>query len=166
VSEGQKAAYLVLGIAIQALFTAWRSLSGGRASDPVLYIASALLLALGVYVCYRANASGDGERFLERYVCLAVPLTIWMLVTGFVIGAVLMYGLGLRDRAYTNASWILSPILWIAYFVAMRWLWQTFRACRHGHDTPSVAPRSPPPYHSSAASAPGLTPLAGDAGLA
>jgi hypothetical protein len=122
VTEGEKALYFVVGSVIQAGLAGWRSVYGGSRSDLRLYALSAVVLGMGVYVCYRANAAGDGERFLERYVCLSVPLTIWMMLVGFVAGAILMYGLGLRGGAYETVGYVLSSLLWIGYFGTMRWL--------------------------------------------
>lgn len=45
-------------------------------------------------VCYRANSRGDGRNFLERYICLQVPMTIRFWVFGIVIGALFVIVFG------------------------------------------------------------------------
>jgi hypothetical protein len=53
-------------------------------------------MCAGIWACYRANDEGDGRGFVERYVCLSVPLSI----LSYLIYIVLFYGAYflLRDR--------------------------------------------------------------------
>jgi ABC-type sulfate transport system permease subunit len=64
---------------------------------------------IGVVVCYQANRRGDGKNFLERYICLQVPLSIRFLVLGlmFVVLFSLLFG---------NLLYNLSSPLFINYF--------------------------------------------------
>jgi hypothetical protein len=78
--------------------------------------------AAGVYVCYRANAAGDGRRFIERFICLAVPLTIWTFLAGIAVAAALYFGLGLRGEGYGTVAGGVTLLVWIVYVAALRWL--------------------------------------------
>ena len=120
VSEGEKTLYFVVLSVFQSVLAAWRSAAGSGRSDAATYAVSALVVSAGVYVCYRANAAGDGQRFVERYVCLSVPLTIWTIGAGFLISALLMYGAGLEGGVYATVGHIANLLLWAAYFAVMR----------------------------------------------
>jgi hypothetical protein len=66
----------------------------------LMSIAPGLLINLvGLLACFKANARGDNRAFLERYVCLSVPV-------GLVVGALhylLYYGMGFVGL---RAGWV------------------------------------------------------------
>lgn len=43
-----------------------------------------LITAIGTFICYRINQSGDGKAFIERYICLASVILIQTYLFGFV----------------------------------------------------------------------------------
>ena len=72
VSEAEKYRYFWVLLLLQSLS---RALS--RSSDPTHLLATvlfALVSIVGLSVCFKANQRGDNHRFLERFICLAVPL--------------------------------------------------------------------------------------------
>lgn len=75
--ESEKALYLVALVVIQALFTMLIRSSGG---DHVYRVASSFLIVLisifGIAYCYRENLRGDGKAFVERFLCLSVPVSL------------------------------------------------------------------------------------------
>lgn len=122
VPEGVKAHYMVLGGIVQYAQLAWRSHYG---TQPTSLLDFAMIVAYwvaGVYVCYRANAAGDGRHFIERFICLAVPLTVWTFLAVIAVAAALYFGLGLRGEEYRAISSGLTLLVWIAYIAALRWL--------------------------------------------
>jgi H+/Cl- antiporter ClcA len=44
---------------------------------------SVLLTIIGTFICYRANQVGDGQKFVERFICLSVPIIIRIIIIGF-----------------------------------------------------------------------------------
>lgn len=54
------------------IFTAWLYFFLGNLStmDDLLYI------FVGIYFCYNANQKGDNANFIDRMICLGVPLSI------------------------------------------------------------------------------------------
>ncbi len=62
---------------------------------------SLLITIGGLVVCFQANAYGDNRAFLERYLCLSVPLGFMTYVLYYAI----YYGLGLAGAA---AGWVES----------------------------------------------------------
>ena len=66
----------------------------------LLFVAPSLLItAVGLFACFQANARGDNRAFLERYLCLSLPV-------GLVTSAayyLLYYGSGLVGF---GAGWV------------------------------------------------------------
>jgi hypothetical protein len=122
VPESVKARYMVLGGMVHYVHYAWRS---HDAAAPVSPFGFAVLVAawlVGVYVCYRANAAGDDRRFVERFICLAAPLTVWTFLAGIAVAAALYYGLCLRGQAYGAYAGGVSLLVWIIHIAILRWL--------------------------------------------
>lgn len=75
-TELQKAKLVVAGVVVMSLAS---TLSGGevRTWGSLLYYAVYLACSVaGLWVCFRANEQGDGRSFVERYVCLSIPLCV------------------------------------------------------------------------------------------
>jgi hypothetical protein len=139
VPESVKAQYMVLGGIVQYAHYAWRS---HYPAEPASSFGFAMLVAVwiaGVYVCYRANAAGDDRRFIERFICLAVPLTVWTSLAGIAVAAAMYYGLGLRGEEYGAMRGGITLLMWIAYVAALRWL--IIHASKR--DGPPPLPRAP-----------------------
>lgn len=76
--ESEKAQYLAGAAVIQSLFgrAAWLNAQTiGQLLTRLLFLGLSLA---GIAYCYRANARGDGRAFLDRYVCLSLPLALWL----------------------------------------------------------------------------------------
>jgi len=92
VSEREKFQYLLvwalISIMIPRHFGGWTGWSAVR----VTFLAVSLLITiLGLLACFQANARGDNRAFVERYLCLSVPLGIMTYALYYAI----YYGLGL-----------------------------------------------------------------------
>lgn len=48
-----------------------------------------LITAWGVVICYKANAKGDNEEFIDRFICTSLPITIRYIV--ILIGVYIVY---------------------------------------------------------------------------
>ena len=92
VSEREKFQYLltwaVIGIALPTHLGGWTAWGRGRVA---FLLAGLLITMVGLVACFRANASGDNRAFLERYLCLSVPLGLLTYALYYAI----YYGLGL-----------------------------------------------------------------------
>ena len=75
VSEREKFQYLLVwaavGIVLPARLGGWTGWSQVRVA---FLVASLLTTTVGLLACFRANARGDDRAFLERYLCLSVPV--------------------------------------------------------------------------------------------
>lgn len=59
-------------------------------------ILTIIVLGWGIFVCYRANKQGDGRNFIERFMCLSIPISIqvstfFLLFFLLTLGASLIY---------------------------------------------------------------------------
>ncbi|MEX0732444.1 MAG: hypothetical protein WD057_16755 [Aquisalimonadaceae bacterium] len=83
------------------------------------------VVIFGVVFCYWKNASGDGEDFVKRLVCLLVPagvhalafLLLWVLVSSAllpVLGFLVDFDLMFFTKYYISSSLLLG---WICYFL-------------------------------------------------
>jgi hypothetical protein len=91
-SERDKFHYLVLwavaGTLLGTGFGSWNAWTWSRAA----YLAVlGIITIVGLVVCFRANARGDNQAFLDRYVCLSALVGIAMTVLYYA----LYYGLGI-----------------------------------------------------------------------
>jgi hypothetical protein len=106
VSEREKFQYLLVwaavGIVLPARLGGWTGWSHVRVA---FLVASLLITIVGLLACFRANARGDDRAFLERYLCLSVPVGIvtYGLYYGIYYGLGLVgYLVGLVERAARN----------------------------------------------------------------
>ncbi|HEX8211948.1 MAG TPA: hypothetical protein VF584_17360 [Longimicrobium sp.] len=146
VPESVKAQYMVLGGVVQYAQHAWRSHYAAEPASPLGFAVLVAAWVAGVYVCYRANAAGDDQRFVERFVCLAVPLTVWTSLAGIAGGGALYYGLGLRGETYGAVAGRASLLAWIVYVAALRWLIVHASKC---NGPPPLPPSRVSPYEAS-----------------
>jgi hypothetical protein len=92
VTEREKFQYLlvwaVIGIALPAQLGGWTGWSRGRVA---FLLVSLLITIVGLVACFRANTHGDNRAFLERYLCLSVPLGL----VAYALYYAIYYGIGL-----------------------------------------------------------------------
>lgn len=128
-SEREKFHYLlawaVIGIVAPSQVGGWTDWSRLRVTFAVV---SLVIWVIGLLACFGANARGDNRAFLERYLCLSVPLGIMSYVAYYAI----YYGIAIvgleTGWVRTNAgNWdankmglISSMSALILYFLWMR----------------------------------------------
>lgn len=79
-SSKQELYYLIIGLTIYAFFTCsfWSRDSDDKI-DYMLITIDVLTVASGIFgtlFLFKINAKGDGKNFIERYICLSLPITI------------------------------------------------------------------------------------------
>jgi hypothetical protein len=87
VTEGGKMKYLLAYAILSALQVEIIRLIKER-FGPILLVQAfgmIVILAGGILACYQANRKGDGRDFIERFICLSLPLTIRIGVLSFVV---------------------------------------------------------------------------------
>jgi hypothetical protein len=58
----------------------------------ILSLADTGLMMIAVYLCYRINRDGDDSEFIDRFVCLSLPIAIRFIfaIFGFLLGLVIL----------------------------------------------------------------------------
>lgn len=96
-SEAEKAGYVLALVVGQTAMEAISGRAAGALGGPGRFLSAALLAAVsaaGLVACFRANQRGDGVRFIERVMCLALPV----LVRWYVLTLAVYYGVFLMGR--------------------------------------------------------------------
>jgi hypothetical protein len=76
-SERDKFLYLILWAVIGALAEGQRATWNGWSRGRVVFVLVGLAISVvGLFACVQANARGDNRAFLERYLCLSVPIGV------------------------------------------------------------------------------------------
>jgi len=128
-TEREKFAYVFTTAALKSVLAPLSFLAGpNRGHLPILMIGSASIMLSGLAYCFRVNQQGDGRYFIERYICLAVPIACRVLLislSAFIaLNAVLAATLGKPAATAFRSSWgapaTLSALIIIAYFGAMQ----------------------------------------------
>jgi predicted Co/Zn/Cd cation transporter (cation efflux family) len=91
-------------------------------------IVTGVITFIGLRACFKMNERGDNQHFLDRYICLSVPLFIWsylLYVLLFYISYAASHALWGKDisRLFSGlgpAVLLLTCIMLIVHFVALR----------------------------------------------
>jgi hypothetical protein len=82
-SEDDKVRLVLAWTAIQSVLGT-RSVVGARSwTDVVLTLLYIVASMAGIVRCYRVNQAGDGRSFVERFICIGVPISIWLGTASF-----------------------------------------------------------------------------------
>ncbi|MBA2875435.1 hypothetical protein [Thermaerobacillus caldiproteolyticus] len=78
---------------------------------------------LGVIFCYKANKRGDNQDFIERFVCIGLPISIRILFLGIVmVGLYIPIGgyFGFYTDSTNIIDFIICILLEVLYYARMR----------------------------------------------
>ena len=88
--------------------------------DNVIYL---VLSFCGLVICFKTNQKGDNINFIERFICLSIPISIRLTVIiciiyipYFLIGYIIDFEAFDRFTDKTNWVSILFTILFVSYF--------------------------------------------------
>jgi hypothetical protein len=128
VAERDKLGYLLVALVIQAIIGRASLLGALRSLGAALGILVVLAISVvGTIAAFRANRRGDGRQFLERYLCLAVPLGIQMYV-GYAAVAVPIYLVTGWNTPAAGNNTVASGTAWsLLYYGALVWFYFTLR---------------------------------------
>jgi len=114
-----------------------------------------IIVLVGLWFCFRANARGDNRHFVERFFCLSAPLSLWISLVPYALDLALYYGLRHVYGVGVHAIWHrLYPLLqtWslgrnIGFYIALNFLTR-------------IAASGSPAQHLPPTDAPTLAPIA------
>lgn len=138
--ESEKVKYLLATAVSYAIAAEGAYLVGASDSSTALtsvdWISALLTIActfIGIYYCYRRNLAGDGQHFLERFICVCWPVSIRFFVCciGILLGyAVLGHVIGGDAFALFFEN---DQIVPVTFFVLVEIIFYWYLAC-HIHD--------------------------------
>ena len=125
--------YLLLFVTLTVI-----AMESGRYSSEqpslLMWVDSALAIVItvaGTWLCYQANRKGDDREFIDRYICMAFPIAIRLLVLLFgIFNAYLLVGYsvgGDRFEEFTETtSWVdvamITAFELVFYWRLYRWI--------------------------------------------
>jgi len=112
----------------------------------------ALILVLGSRACFATNVRGDNRRFVERWLCLSVPLSFWFLLVPHALDAAFYFYAGRLIRTpFGPALRLLLPFfsLWIwarlaLFYVALNHFIRIAASGSAAHEAANFAPLASP----------------------
>jgi len=87
--EDDKVRLVLAWAALQVVFGARSVLEARSWTEVVLMLLYVVAAMAGIVRCYRTNQAGDGRAFIERFVCLGVPSSIWIFGGNLLLSSVL-----------------------------------------------------------------------------
>ena len=126
-SEKQKMGYFMAATAFTLLFGRGPGLvSGWTALGVATTVLYGVITLAGIGYSFAANARGDGRAFLERLLCLSLPLTLWWVIaiSAVIVAArVAAMEMGVPDarydQGYARYGALASAAVLPLYYVAM-----------------------------------------------
>lgn len=118
--EREKAKYLIFGAVLTVLVMS-RIISKDEVYLPAHYSALAVnvfLTIFGTWWLFQRNASGDNKNFVERYICLMVPISVRIIAASILVGIIL--GIVI-DRSEVMASSIVFATFEVLVNIVVFW---------------------------------------------
>ncbi len=153
-SERDKFGYVIATLVVQfadglphRLMSSWQ---------PIAYLLFAgvfytLVSYLGLRACFATNARGDNKGFVERWLCLSLPLSMWTIVLPTYLGLASYIFYALVGRGYSGLfglfSLMLSAVTWslfILYFVLLNRFMAIAASGSSSNSEESLAPIAAP----------------------
>jgi hypothetical protein len=112
-SQAEKMKYFVASSACYVLFF---EVNGYLSESPDLWpilrsAVTVMTTIIGIIVCYRANAEGDGQEFIDRFICLSWPIAIEVVVgmsltyIAYLVGGTAIWG-GQFERFNESTTYV------------------------------------------------------------
>ena len=118
--------YIVIGFCAMLIGSFVKDPSQHNSTISSIYLLpTAIVVLVGIYICYRKNAKGDNTDFLGRFVILGLPLFLRILI--FIIVASFLFGIlsaMLADRfsIHLFTPIYMSIIISFSYLLLFLWI--------------------------------------------
>jgi len=133
-NEWEKFKYFITGVMLYELLISIPSDTDYNLFEWVVISVSGFLITfLGIYMCYKINKTGDGLNFIERFICISLPimikLSVWSLLPLFIF--VLLMGTEQEELASFDSFlgiFIIATVIFITVlfywrvYVHMKWI--------------------------------------------
>jgi hypothetical protein len=115
---------VLLGSGLQLVFGQGFLFTSRAAGNTQLFLIALAIMVWGIRASYKVNSRGDGRAFVERYVCLSVPISIYAtlayLIAAFVIRGLTGSGAATSGPALSLAWFGFSVSTYVAVYLALR----------------------------------------------
>ena len=133
-SESEKFKYYIVGTILYTvlLMLPTRGESTNTIDSLIGILIAILIIFFGTYMCYGVNKSGDNANFIERFICLSLPIAIkifliWVLVVILTVISTFILGYaGFVDSASTEAFLIYKSLAALLIIVVILSVWICF----------------------------------------
>ena len=118
-SEKEKMIYFFLSSIVTVFFLEF-SLYMGQVPDRVNITSSilnVLVNAAGLLFCYQANKKGDNKAFIERIICLSVPIGVRVIIASSLLYIVYLIGFVVSGHEIDSASGVMDVLFGVAFEV-------------------------------------------------
>lgn len=114
-SEREKFKYLLVSVVLQMLMLELINYMPTDYSHvaALVSILNILAVVVGTYLCYETNQDGDGVKFVERYICLSLPISVKILVLFILAYILLGIVLGVAIKIVVSESDIDDVLDWL-----------------------------------------------------
>lgn len=131
-SEREKFKYFITYTLLYEIVILITSFSVRAFSSVEIFLAllSLFIIFFGTYQCYQVNKTGDGINFIERFICLGLPITIKIFVLyllGTIIFLIIMIVLGGKSSDLGNyeSFWGLFFLV-TGYLISILFYWRVY----------------------------------------
>jgi hypothetical protein len=123
VSQKEKMKYFLVTIIVQMLMTSMPAQPSLQYGDFIRTVIFSIITAIGIVVCYKANSRGDDKEFVERFICLSLPIGVrisLLLFIGLILDIIIATVLQFGPQALEVSIFIVSIIVLIITLTWMR----------------------------------------------
>jgi hypothetical protein len=123
VSQKEKMKYFLVTIIVQMLMTSMPAQPSLQYGDFIRTVIFIIITAIGIVVCYKANSRGDDKEFVERIICLSLPIGVrisLLLFIGLILDIIIATVLQFGPQALEVSIFIVSIIVLIITLTWMR----------------------------------------------
>lgn len=124
VSEKDKMLYM-LGNQLLITISIYEALFQNQENDfmgLIELLVASLIVIYGIVICYSANGKEEGRNFIEKFVCLSLPISIKLTLLAWTIGLILgnMAANGIT-KFYPMINFLLSMLITYVFFWRISW---------------------------------------------
>ena len=120
VSERTKYRLVLLGFALQLVWG--QGLYSGANRGYTLIVLIGAVMYWGIRSCYNANARGDNRAFVERFMCLSVPMSIYFAIASYLVGVTSYRLREIMSERVTMWVWLLAYLaLYVIFYRVLRY---------------------------------------------
>ena len=145
-SEDIRFRFVMMGLVFSTIYSLMDSLAvSAGASKMTTTVSYSAIILVGVYWAHSTNARGDNRAFIERWICLGVPLHWWLRLLPYALDIALYRSVSLstlRSMAPMIHVWIWGR--YVLFYIALNFLMRIAAGGLGSEDQGHLAPIASP----------------------